>query len=288
MEKSNIVVGLVNDGTIKIGTYGAAESAAVDVGYIKGGVEVSCDETQVKITPDQAIGPVRAITTEKSYKVKFTVEEATFANIAIAFGLPSTVISGDKMSFGAISADVEKTLFINVKGEEGATRKYTIWKARPTGKSATAYKRDSETTLEMEFEALYDEAQTAGEEFMIIERTGGDTTPPTVAMTTPAPSGTVAKDTTNPIVLTFTESGIIKQSTIVYGDTVHVLNTTGGTMSLVAGTLVYSATAKTLTFTPSASWTASDTLEVLVTTGVQDGSGNKLATPYIATLSVTA
>jgi len=56
----------------------------------------------------------------------------------------------------------------------------------------------------------------------------------------------------------------------------------------VAGTIAYDRTAKTVTFTPTANWTASDTLQAIVTTGVKDVNGNAVAAAKIEQFAVTA
>lgn len=119
--------------------------------------------------------------------------------------------------------------------------------------------------------------------------TGADSTAPVVALSSPVDGGTVVKDAKTTVEWTFTEASALDENTIVYGDTVVILNiTTPATATLVAGALVYTASTKKMVFTPTANWTASDSLQAMVTTGVKDAAGNALAATKIEQFSVTA
>jgi hypothetical protein len=120
---------------------------------------------------------------------------------------------------------------------------------------------------------------------------GGDTTAPTIAMTTPAPGGTVTKNTSDPVVLTITEANTMNENSMIYGDTIQIIDVTvPGTPVLVAGTITYSAVAKTITFVPTAVWDAagSHVYNIIVTTGLEDNAGNNLATTYLSDFESTA
>jgi predicted RecA/RadA family phage recombinase len=144
------------------------------------------------------------------------------------------------------------------------------------------------TFVDIEFTVLQDLTKPAKAQIGTVVDTGSDTTAPTIAMTTPATGGTVTKDAKGTILLTITEANAMDESSIVYGDTVKVLNTTSGKQGLVAGTIAYDATAKTITFTPTNNWTASETGIVVVSTGMRDANGNNLAATFVGTFSVTA
>ena len=163
---TNIVVGVSANGTVKAGEYGAAESAARDLGFIKGGVSIEHEETAYDVKVDQVLAPIEKVTTEESLKIKFSLSEATLQNIALALG----VNCGEgKVEFGDKIGSLTKTLFINVKGAEGTARKYTFWKCRPTGKTGQTYKRDGETLIVAEFDVLADISKERGKRFGMIE-----------------------------------------------------------------------------------------------------------------------
>lgn len=158
---TNIVVGVQSSGTLKIGEYGALETAARDAGFIKGGVSIEHELTSTDIKVDQSLGAVERVATAESMKIKLSLAEVTLANLAAAYGYPDSAVSNGTFSFGDLAGGASKTLFINVNGPSGYTRKYTFWKVQPTGKTTQAYKRDGETLVDVEFAVLCDTSKTA-------------------------------------------------------------------------------------------------------------------------------
>lgn len=163
---TNIVVGVSASGTVKAAAYGQNESAASDLGFIKGGVSIEHEETSYPVMVDQSLAPVDKVTTEENLKIKFSLSEATLENIALVLG--ASVVSS-KIEFGDKTSTPVKTLFINVKGAGGTNRKYTFWKCRPTGQTGQTYKRDGETLIEAEFDVLADTSKERGKRFGTIE-----------------------------------------------------------------------------------------------------------------------
>lgn len=166
---TNIVVGLAAAGTLKAAEYGQTEAQAADLGFIKGGINIEHEETSYEIKVDQVLGAVDKITTDEALKIKFSLAEATLSNIALALGCPVPQAGAQSIDFGDKAATPYKTLFINVKGPQGASRKYTFWKCRPTGKTAQVYKRDGETLIDVEFDVLCDTSKDAAKRFGKIE-----------------------------------------------------------------------------------------------------------------------
>lgn len=160
---TNIIVGVNAQSTIKVGSYGTTEANATDLGFIKGGITIEHQETAYEVKVDQCLGLIDKITTAESLKIKFSLAEATLANIALAFGYTST--PSTTFEFGDKTAESYKTLYINVKGPGSASRKYTFWKCRPTGKTSQSYKRDSETLIEVEFDVLCDTSKALDKRF---------------------------------------------------------------------------------------------------------------------------
>lgn len=285
---TNIVLGLQSENTLKAGSYGASEADAADLGYIKGGVSIEHSETHHEVKVDQALGAVDRVPTDESMKIKVTLAEATLSNLALAFGYGSDAVSGGTFRFGSKTGLSPRTLYINVRGAGGGTRKYTFWKCLPTGKTTQAYKRDGETVADMEFEVLADTAKSAGQRFGQVADSGADTVAPVIAMTTPASGGARTAATTQPLLLTITEEGLMDEGSLAYGRTVFVMKEGGGAAagSLVAGSLAYDAAAKTLTFTPASGWSAGN-YSVSATTGVRDLAGNGLAQQYFGYFTVS-
>lgn len=164
---TNIIVGLNAQSTLKAGAYGATEAQSTDLGFIKGGITLEHEENSYEVKVDQCLGIIDKITTAESLKIKFSLAEATLANIALAFGYASSPTT--TFEFGDKSAETYKTLYINVKGPGSASRKYTFWKCRPTGKTSQSYKRDSETLVEVEFDVLCDTSKDLSKRFGKIE-----------------------------------------------------------------------------------------------------------------------
>lgn len=280
---------IAKNATITVGTYGQAEGAAVDVGALEGGVSLEMTREYYDLTADPWLGPVDKLKIKEQMIVKVAMAEVTLANLAIAFDYPSTAVAGSTFTFGGDSTSTKRTIYINGDGPSGGTRKITLHKCVIVGNAAHAYKKGDKTIVEVEIHLLEDTSKAANERFGTIVDTGADTTAPTVALTTPVDGGTVTKDTTGPVIWTITDAGVMDEGTIVYGDTFCIINTTiPASAALVAGAIVYDPTAKTVTFTPTANWTASDTMQAIVSTGLKDIAGNRLAATKIEQFSVTA
>jgi hypothetical protein len=290
--QNNVVVGL-GDGQIKIGTYGAVEGSADDLGYTIGGVELTVAREYYEKRVDQELGTIELIKTNEKTTLKFKLAEVTLANLAKAMDYPSSAIAGSTLSFGG-NADVnELTIYLNVKAPGGGSnRKYTFNKAVCISAAAHSYKKDAATEIECEFQILQDTSKTADQQVGSIVDTGADSTPPTVALTTPVDGATVTQGTTNPVVWTITEANTIDESSIVYGDNdggtfMIIDDTVIGSAAIKAGTIVYSAALKTVTFTPTVAWTTAHTFQAIVTTGLKDTGGNHLAAIKIEQFSAS-
>lgn len=290
MSTSNIVVGVAGSNTVKVGAYQALEAAAVDVGLTDGGVEINISSEVKEIFVDQHLGAVAAPTIKEGCIVKFNMAEASLANLAMAMGYPTSAVSGSTLLAGGKTDLYDyKTVYINTKGPGPGTAKVTIYKAKIKGDTSAKFQKDNVTMVPVEIIGLCDTSRSAGDQFYSIVVTGLDTTAPTVAQTTPADGGTVVKDAKGTVLWTITEANGVDWSSVVYGDTFQIINTTTpGSAALVAGSITYDASAKTVTFTPTNNWTASDTLQAIVSTGLKDAAGNRLATTYVAQFSVTA
>jgi hypothetical protein len=287
--QGNIVVGL-GEGTVKLGAYGAVEGSCVDVGATEGGVEISMPREYYEKMCDQTLGVIDFVKTSEKCTIKVSLAESTLANHAKAMDYNDSVaVAAGVLSFGG-NADVNYlTIFLNVVGPTGGTRQYHFWKCVCTSASTHSYKKNDKTIVECEFGVIQDLTKTADQQFGTVTDTGSDTTAPTIALTTPAAGGTVTKDTKGTVTLTITETNAMNENTIVYGDTINIMNiTTPATPVLVAGSIVYNSVAKTVVFTPTANWTASDALIVVCTKGLKDAAGNSLAAVYTEDFTVTA
>jgi len=283
--KANVVVGL-GDGQLKIGNYGEAIGDCDDLGYTEGGVELACTREYFEKMVDQEIGVLEVFKTAERATIKVTLAEATLANLAKALDYPEGAVSDSTLSYGGNATVTERAVFLTVLGPAGATRVYTFHKCVITSTATHSYKKNDKTMIELEILALQDTSKTENQQIGTIVDTSGDTTAPTVALTTPEDDGTVAKTTSDPVIWTITEANTINENTIIYGKTFLIINTTSD--DLEAGTIVYNSVTKTITFTPTSAWTAEETFQAIVTTGLEDVAGNALAALKVEQFSVTA
>lgn len=284
---SNIIVGVGS--SVKLATAGTAEGSATDVGATEGGISISIDREYYEKTCDQSINILEMIKISEKPKIKMTLAECTLDNLRIAMDMPSTALVSSTLTFGGNSTDTELVAYLNVIAPSGGTRKYTFYKCVPISATEHAYKKDDKSMIDLELQIIADTSKSANEQIGTVVDSSSDTTAPTVALTTPADGGTVTKDTTGTVVWTITETNAMDEGSIVYGDTFNIINTTiPASATLVAGTIAYDTSAKTVTFTPTSNWTASDTFQAIVTIGLKDANGNALAEAKIEQFSVTA
>lgn len=285
---ANIVVGA--PANIKIGAYGAVEGACVDVGYTEGGCNIVPSLEYYRAKADQSLGTLKVKCTGREFVVQFDMAEPTLTNLYKALGLPvASLISATHLAVGNDATVTEYVLFINGNAPSSGTRKIECKKCVPIGEPEVKMLKNNKTVYACKFLVLEDPTQAAGYEFMDINDSGVDTTPPTVAMTTPAEDGTVTKATSDPVILTFTEAGAgIDESTLVDGVSLIVMDVTDHAQNVkVAGTWSYVKATKVLTFVPTAVWTTVHKHCVIVNNGVKDIAGNKLATVYVSNFTVT-
>lgn len=290
MDEKNVVVGFpLGTGNLVIAAYDAAEGAGVDVGFTEGGADLKIDRKYLEIELDNALGVVNVFKIAEKVTLKVGLPEATLANIALAMGMPAASVSNGVFSFGGDNTVEFKTVYLNTKAPNGGARKIRFNKCVAISGGSQKYVKNNITVVDVEFVCLQDTAKTANQQIGSITDTGADTTAPTIALSAPVAGGTVTKETKGTIELTITETNILNENSIVYGDTVSIMNITDAAApALVAGAIAYSASTKKIVFTPTSNWTASDKLQVIVTTGLCDTSGNRLAVPYVAALTVTA
>jgi hypothetical protein len=291
--QANVIVGLGN-GELAIAAYDAAYGAAVSVGYTIGGVELSFARAYYEKKVDQEIGDIDVIKTSEKATLKLKLAEATLVNLAMAMDYPSTAIAGGTtLTFGG-NADVQYlTLYLNVKAPgTGTNRRYTFNKAVCISAATHGYKKDGPTEIECEFNLLQDTSKTADQQIGSIVDTAADVIAPTVALTTPVDGGTVVGSSSAPVVWAITEASTMDESSIIYGDadggTILIMGgATLGVAVMKAGTIVYSPSLKTITFTPTVAWTNAHVFQAIVTTGLKDISGNHLAATKIEFFSAT-
>lgn len=101
-----------------------------------------------------------------------------------------------------------------------------------------------------------------------------DTTPPTVQSSNPIDGATGVATSITPSV-TFSEA---LAASSVNSDTVFLLDTND---NYVSGAVSLSSDRKIVTFTPASGLAAATAYRLILTTGIRDLAGNKLASPYV-------
>lgn len=94
-----IVAGPVNvyfaqTGTPFPATNAAPGSAWINVGLTEGGVTAASPQTVIELRADQVTGPVKAIRSEESLEVSFSIASVTLENYAIALNRAESALDG--------------------------------------------------------------------------------------------------------------------------------------------------------------------------------------------------
>lgn len=139
-----------------------------DLGYTKGGAEFEHSIEWYDVEVDQENAPVTAVPIKESTKAVVRMSEGTLTNLNKSLGI-GTLTSGsteDVFTGGSSTYGTFKAIGINglAPGTDGATQRYRramLHKARPEG-ATVVFKKDEETILEVNFNALIDTTKTAG------------------------------------------------------------------------------------------------------------------------------
>lgn len=280
---SNITVGAAT--SVLIGAYGTAEGSCTDLGATEGALTLNYVQEHFDATAEQWTGIVKSFLVSERKTIEFDCVETSLTNIALAMGYnPSTAISSTTLSMGGLSALREMTLYVNLPLVGGGTGKLTIHKCVVAANVNPGFQKGDKALIHFTVKVLQDTSKDAGAQFGTLVLSGTDTTPPTVAMTSPAEDGTVVGGASTVLTLTFTEAGAgIDENTLVAGETVFVVDVEDPAATAEkAVTLTYNASTKVLTLTPTTVWAAAgNNYEVIITKSVRDMAGNKLAANFV-------
>lgn len=280
---SNLVVGAAS--SVKIGAYGAVEGDCDDLGATLGGVKFEVTEEQFDLKADQWVGIVGVAIISREMGLEFDIAENSLTSIAHALGkVPATVMSGTTLSLSEVASVNYKTVFVNGIAVGGGTLKLTGYKCVVEVGISPEMKKDDQTVYHMKLKIIQDTSKGAGVQFGTLVYSSTDTTPPTVAMTTPAEDGTVVASGSGTLTLTFTEAtNAIDESTLIAGETVMVVNVEDPTATVEkAVTISYNSGTKVLTVTPVTAWgAAGQNYEIIITKSVRDTAGNKMAATFV-------
>jgi hypothetical protein len=285
-DRTKIVLG---PATVTVSAYGASKASGVNLGLTDGGTEFSFKASPYEVKVDQALSVVKRFKLEEVSSVKVNLAENSLANLAMAFGMPASAVVGSQFSFGGDKTLPEYTVYLDVVVPNGGqTLNFVLYLANVMGDLKMSYKKTDKTLVPFTIDLMEDISRTCGDRLGNVTITGGNTTAPTIVLTTPASGGTVTKATKGTVLMTITSPNIIDISSIIYGKGLQIVDVTvAGAPVLVAGTIAFDATAKTITFTPTSNWTASAKMTVVVG-DLADTMGNKITAPYIDAFTVSA
>lgn len=279
---ANIVVGAPT--TIKFGEYNAAEGACTDLGATEGGATLSFKKEFYLHKADQWQGPVGATPVSEDCTLSFDLAEASLINFAVAMGYdPDDAISTTTLSFGGKDDTEYCVLYVNGYAVSGGTVKITLYKCIVEADMSAKWVKDDKVLIPVKVHVLQDTSKTADQQYGTIVYTSTDTTPPTVAMTSPVEDGTVVAGASTTLTLTFTEAAnAIDEGTLIANETVVVALVTDGTATAEkAITISYNAGTKVLTVTPVTVWPgAGAEFEIRISKTVRDTAGNKMAANF--------
>jgi hypothetical protein len=274
---SNFVIARAGAG--KLGSVGAAEAAASDVGSIAK-VEFSYDRDVYEATDasagdmvvEQELGPTKC-------GLKLTLQEFTAANVARALG---TTFDGTGIANSDSNTPAYFSGYFHGFKIGGVPHLLHIVRGSIKPSALMGLGGSDQKELEVEVTVMTDPDSTYGYSAFKFIRDVADTTPPTISSVSPANGATaVAKAITTPVVVTF--DGPVRTEDIT-DKTVQVFASAG---TIKAGTLVVSA-AGVVTFTPTTAWAASTAYTVVVVRGIRDVAGNALAATQVTTFTTGA
>lgn len=279
---SEILVG--GPASVLVGAYGAVEGACVNLGYTQEGAKINFEQELFEKHSDQNVGILGLVKTSEKVTIEIGLAQASLDNLALVFGYPTTAVSGVTLNIGGDTSATERTVYINGVGPgSGATRKATIHKCVVSGNPTYAMTKDGVAMVMLTLLLIEDTAKAAGERLFSLVDSGTDTTPPTVAMSSPAEDGTVVAGAKTVVQVVFTEAGAgMDEGSMVYGESVQISTVEDpAATAAVAGTLAYNATTKVLTFTPTNVWAATgQNYQLVITRSVRDMAGLKMAAVF--------
>jgi hypothetical protein len=145
--------------------------AWLSLGKTDGGVTVTHGQTQVKIRVDQVTAPLKIVRTEEDLTIAFNLAELTLETYGRMLNAVTPTADAGPPATKKIglyqNVDVSQwALLIRGGSPYGDwNMQYEIPKVAQSGAPSVKFTRDDKAVLSVEFVALYDSSQSAGEEF---------------------------------------------------------------------------------------------------------------------------
>lgn len=196
------------------------------------------------------------------------IQAATLATSGV-----NEVLEGGKVS-GYRLTPIE-IIITPVASAISSSRGFTAWKCIPVGEPTISWNLEQQK-LKATYKLLVDESKTDAEKFFRFGTTSiaADTSAPTISSVTPADNATGQSVAVAPVI-TFAEA--IDEATIKTSNIFLVPATSTGVAVPIAASLSYNSSTFAVTLTPTSSLSASTEYDLMITTGIKDGSGNSFA-----------
>jgi len=206
-------------------------------------------------------------THSKGIRVVATGDEQDINFLALAL---DGSVSGTKLQLGAAGGSTVKTLYFNGFDVDGVAKEGTFLRVSQEPGTSITTSRSDQQLYEIALEAMVDTTATAAENFGYIDNESTDTTPPTVASTSPADGDTGVSVNVTPVI-TFSEA---VREVDVSTKTVTLTKVTDN--STVTCTVARTDTAGLeYTVTPGSALTALSKYFLTVQKGIRDVAGNE-------------
>lgn len=175
----NIAIGAAQ---VLVGAYvtaGGAQGTMVDVGHTKGPTTLNVTGNDYAIATEQSFGTIRKIPISASVKLKVLIDEATLANMRIAFRQATGQLSGTAPNATLLVGNITEQyhqIQVVTKGTGAitpATRTITIWRAIIESVAEIPFGKSGEQTLEATIDCLYDDSVATGDKFLKVVDSGG-------------------------------------------------------------------------------------------------------------------
>lgn len=142
-------------------TIGAAviEIDGTDIGFTQGGSTIEYAREMLKVMADQKVGVVKMGRTSETANVKFALLEVSLEQMRIAMMQPALNLSGSTLNVGYSDSCFtdEHEIILTGPAPECGVRTFTINRGVADGTVNYEMKRDTPTTLAMQFECLKDD-----------------------------------------------------------------------------------------------------------------------------------
>ena len=253
----------------------------VNVGYTEdASLELEVTDVQANVAK-YGDTPLKVWHLATKARLKFTIHQINYEIYAKVFQGSTHLTDGsnDALAFGKVAGVALTGEEVILTPEQSATLgdigKLILWKCVPREARAINWNKEHQM-VEVTLEALVQEGKNDGER---LGRFGNasvaaDTSAPTVSLADPA-DDSAAHPVGDPIAITW--DGSMNTGTLTADNVVLFTAAEASVQTPVAGSITYVESTKIMTFTPSANLSAATEYEFIMTTGIEDISGNAFA-----------